>query len=68
MHVPIGKAKFDTEALTANYRAVVEEIERAKPASAKGRYIRKVGLSSTMGPNIRIDLSNVNTFEGDDVA
>lgn len=68
VHVPIGKAKFDTEALTANYRAVVEEIERAKPASAKGRYIRKVGLSSTMGPNIRIDLSNVNTFEGDDVA
>jgi len=68
VHVPIGKASFDTAALTANYRAVVEEIERAKPASAKGRYIRKVGLSSTMGPNIRIDLGNVNTFEGDDVA
>jgi large subunit ribosomal protein L1 len=68
VHVPIGKASFDTAALTANYRAVVEEIERAKPASAKGRYIRKVGLSSTMGPNIRIDISNVNTFEGDDVA
>jgi large subunit ribosomal protein L1 len=68
VHVPIGKASFDTDALTANYRAVVEEIERAKPASAKGRYIRKVGLSSTMGPNIRIDLGAVNTFEGDDVA
>jgi large subunit ribosomal protein L1 len=68
VHVPIGKASFDTVALTANYRAVVEEIERAKPASAKGRYIRKVGLSSTMGPNIRIDIGNVNTFEGDDVA
>jgi large subunit ribosomal protein L1 len=68
VHVPIGKASFDTVALTANYRAVVDEIERAKPASAKGRYIRKVGLSSTMGPNIRIDIGNVNTFEGDDVA
>lgn len=68
VHVPIGKASFDTAALTANYRAVVEEIERAKPASAKGRYIRKVGLSSTMGPNIRIDIGNVNTFEGDDIA
>lgn len=68
VHVPIGKVGFDTAALTANYRAVVEEIGRAKPASAKGRYIRKVGLSSTMGPNIRIDIGNVNTFEGDDVA
>lgn len=68
VHVPIGKASFETAALTANYRAVVEEIERAKPASAKGRYIRKVGLSSTMGPNIRIDIGNVNTFEGDDTA
>jgi large subunit ribosomal protein L1 len=68
VHVPIGKVSFDGPALTANYRAVVEEIERAKPASAKGRYIRKVGLSSTMGPNIRIDIANVNTFDTDEAA
>jgi large subunit ribosomal protein L1 len=55
VHVPIGKASFDADALTANYRAVVEEIERAKPASAKGRYLKKVALSSTMGPSVRID-------------
>ena len=63
VHVPIGKASFDTAALTANYRAVVEEIERAKPASAKGRYMRKVALSSTMGPSIRIDVGQALSFE-----
>ena len=63
VHVPIGKVSFDAAALTANYRAVVEEIERAKPASAKGRYLRKVALSSTMGPSIRIDVGQALSFE-----
>ena len=62
VHVPIGKASFDTDALTANYRAVVEEIERAKPASAKGRYLKKVALSSTMGPSVRIDVTRALDF------
>lgn len=62
VHVPIGKASFDAEALTANYRAVVEEIERAKPASAKGRYLKKVALSSTMGPSVRIDVARALDF------
>jgi len=65
VHVPIGKAGFEADALTANYRAVVEEIERAKPASAKGRYFRKIALSTTMGPSVRIDVTRALDF-GDD--
>jgi large subunit ribosomal protein L1 len=62
VHVPIGKVSFEADALIANYRAVVEEVERAKPASAKGRYFRKVALSSTMGPSVRVDLGRLLTF------
>ena len=68
VHVPIGKVSFEPDALTANYRAVVEEIERAKPASAKGRYLRKVALASTMGPSIRIDVGQALSFEEADSA
>ena len=59
VHVPIGKASFDAEKIAANLAVVVEELERAKPASAKGRYFRKVGLASTMGPGVKIDPSRV---------
>jgi large subunit ribosomal protein L1 len=55
IHVPIGKASFTAEALLENFRAVIDELNRAKPASAKGRYMRRVALSSTMGPGIKID-------------
>jgi large subunit ribosomal protein L1 len=55
VHVPLGKASFEASALRANYKAVVDELERAKPASAKGRYFRKISVSSTMGPGIKID-------------
>ena len=55
VHVPIGKVSFEVDALGANLRAVLEELERAKPAAAKGRYFRRVTLSSTMGPGIQID-------------
>jgi large subunit ribosomal protein L1 len=55
VHVPIGKASFTAEALLENFRAVIDELNRAKPASAKGRYMRRVTLSSTMGPGIKID-------------
>jgi large subunit ribosomal protein L1 len=55
IHVPIGKASFTAEALLDNFRAVIDELNRAKPASAKGRYMRRVTLSSTMGPGIKID-------------
>src|SRR4051812_13690438 len=55
VHVPIGKASFDVEALTKNYQAVHDEILRAKPASSKGKYIRSITTSSTMGPGVKIN-------------
>ena len=55
VHVPIGKVSFDIEALRANFTAVLDEVQRAKPASSKGRYIKKISLSPTMGPSVRID-------------
>ena len=50
VHLAIGKKSFDERALVENYAAVVDEIVRAKPAAAKGRYIRQITLTSTMGP------------------
>jgi large subunit ribosomal protein L1 len=55
VHVSIGKKSFEERALIENYAAVLDEIVRAKPAAAKGRYIRQITLTSTMGPGIRID-------------
>jgi large subunit ribosomal protein L1 len=62
VHVPVGKASFGAEQLTDNARAVLQSILRAKPASAKGNYIRGVTLSTTMGPGIKIDLSEVRAM------
>jgi large subunit ribosomal protein L1 len=59
VHVPVGKASFTSEALLLNLRAVVDELHRAKPASSKGRYLRRVGLASTMGPGIKIDSNRI---------
>jgi large subunit ribosomal protein L1 len=55
VHVPIGKKSFDERQLVENYAALLDEIVRAKPAAAKGRYIRQITLTSTMGPGIRVD-------------
>ena len=55
VHVPLGKVSFTPEALEENFRAVLDELQRAKPASAKGRYLKKISVSSTMGPGIKID-------------
>ena len=60
VHVPIGKASFDAAALQANYNAVMDEIVKAKPSGAKGAYIRKVTLSSTMGPGVRVDAGRLD--------
>lgn len=54
-HVVIGKASFADEQLLTNYNALIEEIVRAKPAAAKGRYLKSVAVASTMGPGVRID-------------
>jgi large subunit ribosomal protein L1 len=55
VHLPIGKRSFDERALLENYAALVEEIVRAKPSASKGRYIRKITLTTTMGPGIPVD-------------
>jgi large subunit ribosomal protein L1 len=55
VHVAIGKRSFEERLLLENYAALVEEIMRAKPAAAKGRYIRRVTLTTTMGPGIHVD-------------
>ena len=60
VHVPIGKASFDDAALLANLRALVGEIERVRPASAKGKYVKKVVMSTTMGPGVRIDPAQIS--------
>src|ERR671923_55243 len=55
VHVAIGKKSFDERRLAENYAALLDEIVRAKPAAAKGRYIRSITLTSTMGPGIHVD-------------
>ena len=54
-HLPIGKKSFEERALLENYAALLEEIIRAKPSAAKGRYITKITLTTTMGPGIHVD-------------
>ena len=57
VHVPLGKVSFEPASLVENYQAVIDELQRAKPASAKGRYLKAVTISSTMGPGVKIDPS-----------
>jgi large subunit ribosomal protein L1 len=55
VHLPIGKRSFEERALLENYAALVEEIVRARPSAAKGRYIKQITLSTTMGPGVHVD-------------
>jgi large subunit ribosomal protein L1 len=55
VQLAIGKTSFGATDLVANFTAVMDEIERARPASTKGRYIKKITLSSTMGPGVKVD-------------
>jgi large subunit ribosomal protein L1 len=59
VHVPLGKVSFEHDKLDANFRAVLDELQRAKPAAAKGRYIKKITISSTMGPGVRVDTNRL---------
>jgi large subunit ribosomal protein L1 len=65
VHVLIGKASFDLPALAANLRAVLDELERAKPAAAKGRYFKRITLSSTMGPGVQVDPARMMDLDAD---
>ena len=57
VHLVIGKASFDERKLLENYAAVIEELIRAKPSAAKGRYLRSITLATTMGPGVKVDPS-----------
>jgi large subunit ribosomal protein L1 len=59
VHVPIGKASFDKEKLVENASAVIKSVTKAKPSSSKGKYIKKVTVSSTMGPGLRLDVTKL---------
>ena len=61
VHLVVGKTSFPEQQLLENYQAIIDEINRAKPAAAKGRYIRSVTLASTMGPGIKVDPSRTRT-------
>ncbi|HVM11413.1 MAG TPA: 50S ribosomal protein L1 [Actinomycetota bacterium] len=63
VHVIVGKRSFDETALAENLHAILDEVVRAKPAAAKGRYIKSVTMSTTMGPGIRIDPAKVRDVE-----
>jgi len=59
IHVAIGRASFEPDALMSNFRAVVDELVRVKPPAAKGRYFKRVAVSNTMGPGVKIDANRL---------
>jgi large subunit ribosomal protein L1 len=59
VHCPLGKVSFEAEKLVENAQALITSIIKSKPATAKGRYVKSIGVSSTMGPGIRIDVASV---------
>jgi large subunit ribosomal protein L1 len=63
LHVPIGKASFEANQLLGNLAALMDAIKRARPASAKGTYVRKITVTSTMGPGIRVDTAAALALE-----
>jgi large subunit ribosomal protein L1 len=62
VHCPIGKIQFDSKNLAANAQSVINAVVKAKPAAAKGKYVKKITLTSTMGPGITIDLAEAETL------
>jgi large subunit ribosomal protein L1 len=68
LHFIIGKASFGEGQLAENYAAALEEVLRLKPASSKGRYIKKVTVSTTMGPGVQVDPNRTKNVAGEDEA
>jgi large subunit ribosomal protein L1 len=66
LHLVIGKTSFEDTQLAENYAAVLDEVLRLKPSSAKGRYIKKIVMSTTMGPGIQLDPNRARKLAGDD--
>jgi large subunit ribosomal protein L1 len=65
VHLVIGKASFNEQQLLENYAAVIEELIRAKPSAAKGRYLRSITVTSTMGPGVKVDSSRTKEILGE---
>jgi len=63
IHVPIGKVSFERAPLLRNLQALLDELQRAKPAAAKGRYLRGITLSSTMGPGVKVDPAGIRLLD-----
>ncbi|MGB1278112.1 MAG: 50S ribosomal protein L1, partial [Nannocystaceae bacterium] len=59
IHAPVGKVSFGDEKLTENVKALLDTLQRLKPSTAKGKYFKSVVLSSTMGPGVRLDNSEI---------
>ena len=59
VHAGVGKASFSDEALTANVRALIDALQKAKPSGAKGTYVQRISLSSTMGPGFKIEPTSI---------
>ena len=59
VHVPVGKVSFSSEDLSSNITSVIDELRRMRPAGAKGQYVKKASISSTMGPSIKLDVSGM---------
>ena len=64
VHLPIGKVSFSAEALLENFKEIMDTLVRERPAAAKGKYLKSVVISSTMGPGIKIDDSEIMTMLG----
>ncbi len=63
VHVPIGKVSFDPQKLVENARAIFDSVSRAKPSTSKGKYMKKLSISSTMGPGLKIDVNSVSAVK-----
>ena len=62
VQVPVGKVSFEVDQLTSNLAAISGELLRAKPSSSKGRYLRQLSVSSTMGPGVKVDVGDLDDF------
>jgi large subunit ribosomal protein L1 len=63
VHAPVGKVSFGPEKLLENAKALIDSVLKAKPAAAKGKYVKSIAMSSTMGPGVRVDLASVESHE-----
>jgi large subunit ribosomal protein L1 len=62
VHVPVGKINFDSKVLTENAHALINAVVKAKPSAAKGKYVKRITLTSTMGPGIDVDLAEAEAL------